>query len=157
MKLLLIVLEEIPLVPIQTPRDRQTMEEACYLWKSCEFEGPQRRKIFSSHGNCQGYIEALTLVLYSFSISMKTEDFRERELSRQSKIPFFSSLLQELNSDKVKPEFSSGKKPEIEYSGCHEYCTRHHAICALSGFCNGLVWHGLRFIISPFETSMSSC
>lgn len=45
---------------------------------------------------------------------------------------FFSSLLQELNSDKVKPEFNSGKKPEIEYSGCHEYCTRHHAICALS-------------------------
>lgn len=47
-----------PPVPIQTPRDRQTMEEACYLWKSCEFEGPHRRKIFNSHGNCPGYVEA---------------------------------------------------------------------------------------------------
>ena len=37
-----------------------------------------------------GYIEALRLVLYSFSISMKMEDFQEPELSRQSKIPLFS-------------------------------------------------------------------
>ena len=44
-----------PPVLIQTTRDRQTMEEACCLWKSCEFEGPHRRKIFNSHGNCRLY------------------------------------------------------------------------------------------------------